>query len=151
MEGVGKGDPSCLYIPEVEKLVPGKRRAQRGSELVLMVRGNIRRIPVLRVKSGIADVFPHIAVYLVGSRLDAGVDHGAGRVAELRAVVGGADLEFSQSVWRRRHIVAGAVLKIVDIHIVIDTVQDEVVLGGALAIGKEVCLTAALAFPTHGR
>ena len=80
---------------------------------------------------------------LVGARLDAGAEHGAGGVAELGAVVGGVDLELRQRVRWRLDVVAGAVHEVVDVHVVVHAVQDEVVLGGALAVGREVSRAAA--------
>ena len=91
----------------------------------------------------VAQVFPRISVDFVGACLNAGVQHGSSRVPEFGAVVGGIDLEFRQRVRGRLHIVAGAVLKVVDVDVVVDAVQDEVVLRGALAVGREVTRATA--------
>ena len=150
--GEGKGDAICLRIRKVEYLVPPDRQTKGGSELVLVVGGNSTpRVPVLAIKPSIADIFPQISVDLVGARLDAGVEHGSSRVPELGTVVGSVDLEFSQRIRWRLDIVAGAVHEVVGIHIVVDTIEDEVVLGGALAIGREVARAGAPAKAIDGR
>ena len=80
---------------------------------------------------------------LVGSGLDADVKDRAGGVAELSAVVRGVNLELGQRVGWRLDVEAGAVLFVVDVHVVVNTVEDEVVLRGALAVGREVSRAAA--------
>ena len=137
------GDAKRLGIAKVEDLVLPDGQTQRGSELVLMVGGNRGCEPVPRIKIGIADILPQIAMDLVGAGLDADVDDGSGGVAELGAVVGSVNLELSQSVRWRLDVVAGAVLLVVDVYVVVNAVKDEVVLGGALAVGREVACAAA--------
>ena len=64
---------------------------------------------------------------VVGARLDAGVDDRAGRVTELRAGIGGLDIEFLQSIRWGLHVVAGAIEEVDGVRIVVDAIQDEVV------------------------
>ena len=93
------------------------------------------------VEGVVADVLPGAAVDSIGAGFDAGVDDRAGGVAELRAVGSGLDLELSESVRWRPDDVAGAVEEVDDVGVVVDAVEDEVVLLGALAVGVEVAFT----------
>ena len=79
---------------------------------------------------------------VVGSGLDAGVDDGAGGMAELRGIVAGLELELGQGIGRRVDDVAGAVGEVHHVGVVVHAVEDEVILFGALAVGVEIAAAA---------
>ena len=76
----------------------------------------------------------------VGTGLNAGVDDCARRVSELGRVVAGLHFEFRQSIRRRLGHKAGAIVKIDDIGVIVDAIQDEIILLGPLAVCVEVAL-----------
>src|SRR5207302_5289575 len=102
-------------IAEVKKPVLPDREAERCAELILVIRWPLRvgsGVPVDRVQIGVAEVLPHVAMDLIGSRLDASVHHTASRMPKLRTEVAGLEAELGERVRRGPHDIAGAVEEI---------------------------------------
>src|ERR1700733_2456307 len=64
-------------------------------------------------------------------------------MAKLCAVIACLKIELSQRIWRRAHDEAGTIEEVDEVGVVVDTIQDEVVLLGTLAVGHKVAGAAA--------
>ena len=92
-----------------------------------------------------------IAVDLIRAGLDVGLQNCAGRVTKLRAEVACLQAEFGKRIRRRAHNVARAVQEVDQIRIVVDSVEDEVVLLGALTVRHEVAAARSTGVPKGWR
>jgi len=138
--------PQSFIVAEDERLVPDDWTAQSASELVPQPGGlggaGFVGEEVGCVQCAVAKEFIAGAVELVGAGLDHGVDDGAGASAEFGRVPVGLDLEFLERIHRRLH----------DLHVhaaigagigdLIDAVQDEGILRGAVPVDVEHALEA---------
>ncbi len=134
---------------EIERATLADRPADRESELVLLQRVRVRfaiarAIEVVegiaRVEDVIAEEFVHRAVYEVGSRFDADVDHGSGAASELGGVVARLNLELLDRIEVRHQDLRLAILDADHLRVVVDAVEQEVVLDRPLPITVETGL-----------
>ena len=85
----------------------------------------------------VAEEFPYVAMKFVGAGLDGGVENGGAGAAKLGAEVRGLDLEFFNSVDRRKNDEVRAVEEVNGVRVVINAVQQVIVLRSAKPIGRE--------------
>src|SRR5579884_142508 len=137
-------DPVCFYITEKEQLIFNNGEPKRCAKLVLAVLryGPRCRIKVMNVKGVVTDILPQIAVNLVRTALDAGVDDSTRRVPEFGTVRTGLHFELSQGVRWRPHDKAGTVQEVHYVVVVVHAVQNEVVLLGTLPVRVKVALAS---------
>src|ERR1035437_7898692 len=75
---------------------------------------------------------------MVCTGFNTGVEYRSRRVAEFSAVVARLHLEFSKRVWWGSDRETGPSQEVNDVHVVIDAIQNEIVLFGALAVCLEI-------------
>src|ERR1700722_4097596 len=132
--------PESLVISEEEYLVLLDRASEGGTELILIERqspaaNRLEESDGIQIR--IAQELPELAVKLVSAALDAGVDHRAGCVPELRAVVIGFHLVHLERIrirlddLIRKSLVAGSV------SVVVHAVEHEIVQFASAAVDVE--------------
>ena len=128
---------------EIERATLADGPAERESELVLLQRVRVRfaiarTIEVVegiaRVEDVIAEEFVRRAVYDVGSRFDADVDHGSGAAPELGGVVARLNLELLDRIDVRHQDLRLPILDAHHLRVVVDAVEQEAVLDRPLPI-----------------
>ena len=127
-----------LVISEKERLVLDDGTAQGESELVLFIRlltADVEGVDC--VEFFVAQELPHVAMDLIGARLDDRVHDGAVTASEFGAVGIGLDLELGDGVHRGLNHIGRPVEHVAQIRIVVDTVEQEIILQSARAIGAE--------------
>ena len=139
-------DAADFKAGEIERATLADRPADRESELVLLQRVRVRFAiaraievveGVARVEDVIAEEFVHRAVYDVGSRFDADVDHGSGAASELGGVVARLNLELLDGIDVRHQDLRLSILDAHHLRVVVDAVEQEVVLDRPLPITVE--------------
>jgi hypothetical protein len=85
----------------------------------------------------VAQKLPHVAVDLVGARLDDGVHDGAVAAAEFGAVGIGLHLELGDGVHGRLHHIRRAVEHVAQVGVVVNAIEQKVILQRAGAVGAE--------------
>ena len=102
-------------------------------ELVEEVDGIHRRVAI---------ELEHVAAILIAARLEAGVQHGAGRAPELGAVAARLNPELLQRVDRGAVHITRAVDEVDEIRVVVDAVEEVVVGEAVLAVRGEAAVAA---------
>src|SRR3984893_5431685 len=99
--------------------------------------GRRREQKALGVEIGVAQKFVRGSVNLIGARLHDRVDDGAAHATIFRAIVAGDDFEFGDGVRRNLDNLRGEALVAGGVGVVVESVQQEIVVGAAHAVDVE--------------